>query len=806
MIDTLDNQVNNLKICVKPLRVLSDRNRGVGLASETKKRSELLRISERLDADGCFNISEFDTNPRDFLPFGVVKELINRGRRDEVVLELDAEDSEEKEALVDYIIDKANQLFAIALIAFEGDIVVQAMESFREHGIDDDRHLPFLTREQRRLRGPGPGERALEDLGRFWKSRCKKFYKAQWEVVVPRFSVGRLSKDLDQQAILPFIEVDKEHHSGGFGEVRKVKIHEKHIDDPDGTFDQLPEYYALKHIKPDKTEEEIMHFWEKEASNLQDMMKRKVKNAVRFVTAFRRASDIEASKWNHYLICEWANGGSLSDVWKRMKSPPLSPSLVREVTLQLSGLADALVEAHYPPSDSKRSFMRHGDLKPDNILCFKGDGVIGTLKIGDWGLAKQKNFETMDQVMKSSRPGATVRYVSPETLTGIIIKGKTHNDKRTRLQDTWAMGCMVLEMIMWMLHGLDYVNKFYERLSKSGKLHVAGADAPFWEEDLATLGETKAAKVANVVIDEMDKIAKDSRCGTVANATAIAALLDLVRTRLLVVALPKSLGHNKSKNSDRTLRPNLTASSRQNTWMSDEETIAGTPTDSRSRANSPVATERYVQSTSQVHPGPEHGDGRPRGLMSSLIVPEVVVDAPLEVVVDEPPEEESDDPGLHAGPKDQDPIAEVEEATARALATELKSKLRDIIRRGDADDTGRYWFTENDISGEGTHAQSPTPVTKPAFGGGAVDSGYASGLSGTTVISTSYTNRNTTTTTYASPPGTGMSQQSSRTEFSGKSNPPQQTGGLLSAPKDSRLLVGTTHPQQISEEEPTKDE
>lgn len=51
---------------------------------------------------------------------------------------------------------------------------------------------------------------------------------------------------------------------------------------------------------------------------------------------------------------------------------------------------------------------RHGDLKPANILWFKpkeGDmkNVIGTLKICDWGEAKNKAFAT---VMRHSKTTA----------------------------------------------------------------------------------------------------------------------------------------------------------------------------------------------------------------------------------------------------------------------------------------------------------------------------------------------------------------------------------------------------------------
>jgi serine/threonine protein kinase len=269
----------------------------------------------------------------------------------------------------------------------------------------------------------------------------------------------------------------------------------------------LPEYVAVKHVKPSTTiEREIINsFWEKEARNLQDMMKRKEEHILRFLTAFRRGDDVEGGQWDHYLICELADGGSLRDVWAANPKPDLTASLVQEMTIQLLGLAKALVAAHYPSRDSpsqeySHSYIRHGDLKPENVLCFKGKSILGTLKIGDWGLAKQKNYTTVEQMVKSSRGGGTVRYEPPESWTGIMIHGKMDETKRSRLQDTWAMGCITLEFLIWVIFGVDRIKLFQRDLGSPWH------DSAYWEEAASqTLGR-KQARIHKEAEKMMDKL------------------------------------------------------------------------------------------------------------------------------------------------------------------------------------------------------------------------------------------------------------------------------------------------------------
>jgi serine/threonine protein kinase len=195
--------------------------------------------------------------------------------------------------------------------------------------------------------------------------------------------------------------------------------------------------------------------WESEAKALQQMNQLKQKHIVRFITAFRRG---QRGEEDYYLIFEWADGGNLRDLWMQTANPALSARLIKEAIRQLLRLAQALCAAHNL-SETGASF-RHGDLKPENILCFKSDTEFGTLKIGDWGLAKHHNIVTQERPQKTTTRHGTLRYEPPEVVIGIPPLEGQAKDRLSRLYDIWAMGCVTLEFLIWLLYGYDELTRF----------------------------------------------------------------------------------------------------------------------------------------------------------------------------------------------------------------------------------------------------------------------------------------------------------------------------------------------------------
>ena len=183
----------------------------------------------------------------------------------------------------------------------------------------------------------------------------------------------------------------------------------------------------------------------------------------------------------------------------------------------------------------------HGDIKPKNILWFKGDGEIGTLKLADWGEARAYGSDADRKGNTATRNNTTGkfgtrRYEPPEVETGMSIKDSgTTKTGRSRLYDTWSFGCFTLEFVIWLLHGTEGLKLF--RVDNVGDY---GLSDSFYE-----INQKRLAKVHGVVRHWMDHIERDAICQS--GASALGDLLDIVRNGLLVVALPEGGGSIQSQ-------------------------------------------------------------------------------------------------------------------------------------------------------------------------------------------------------------------------------------------------------------------
>jgi serine/threonine protein kinase len=258
---------------------------------------------------------------------------------------------------------------------------------------------------------------------------------------------------------------------------------------------------------------------------LRKMNERNDEHILRFITAFTKGDD--ESLRSYYLMFEWANGGSLEDVWKETPRPMLNGSLVKDSIEQLLGLAGALETTHNVAK------IRHGDLKPENILRFRhtSDSIFGTLKIGDWGLAKYHANSTVWRAEKGEKTTtrySTRLYEPPEVVLGDVkILGRQF--------DIWSMGCISLELIIWLLYGYDSVKRFRNDVQGQSVESV-----PCYE--INNTDNLIQARLRTVVIKWIEHISGDEACEV---DTAIGELMTLVKTRLLIVELPKERGQTR---------------------------------------------------------------------------------------------------------------------------------------------------------------------------------------------------------------------------------------------------------------------
>lgn len=497
----------------------------------------------------CLVPSKFDKTHHQFVPEGSLDRVITK---DSILAAMDVEQpTGEDDLLVEFILKRAKKVFAISVfIELEGSTLRRAMLLFKDTEFNDTK-LPI---EDTRNSSPpanlsnshsastsGAGQNILASLevsvnggNRIWrKPKIYNFCEHQWKFLAPVFSTAEYNHDLPALSILPFISKHANFDKGSFGQVSKYEIHPNHIKDPSMPGEPGPLFFAVKEILPGdkKDRQKVARHWASEAKALARMNSLNQDHIVRFITAFRRCHKDEE---DHYLMFEWADGGNLRNLWNATPQPTLRASLVKATIKQLLGLAKALCATHY--LDKKGASYRHGDLKPENILWFRDSGEIGMLKIGDWGEAKGHNIVTELRPSKTMAEYGTRRYEAPEVEIGVRLNFLGQAPKRrSRLYDIWAMGCITLEFIVWLLYGVDDLKRFNQSV-RGG----FSDNSPFYRVSLEN--GKKVARVHDAAVQWMDHMARDPACRV--GTTALGDLLELVRTGLLAVKLPRRMGSN----------------------------------------------------------------------------------------------------------------------------------------------------------------------------------------------------------------------------------------------------------------------
>ncbi|USP72781.1 Mitogen-activated protein kinase kinase kinase ANP1 [Curvularia clavata] len=437
--------------------------------------------------------SNFDTMPRSFAPARSLERLITP---DTVTIELRrfvSQTDDGGKTMAQFICSKAPKTFATAVyVGLVRKKLYKMMMSMQEHGITDD-DLPFV---------PNSTEHKWEPVRRLWSKPIElQFSDAQWKFHVPIFVDNRQHKELLPSCILPITRTSMTQH-GAFSMVYKARVHEDHLvcRNPNGPQGQ---YVALKIISNSSDELNTKKSWHMELEALRALADLNHRHILGIMTSFTRGAD-------RCLMLEWADGGSLVDFWSQHDRVVLSSMTVKDSLTQLYGLADALSSAH------EQLNIRHGDLKPANILVFPHGDSIGCLKIGDWGLAKTHKVRTAERASGTSMRFGTLLYEPPEAVS--------RSNARSRLYDIWSLGCVFLEHIIWLLYGNDERRRFLDELRDDN------GNVTFYEGtgDKARQREGVARWIHHILV-------------TFPMATtSVGGLVDLVSTRMLVAALPRS--------------------------------------------------------------------------------------------------------------------------------------------------------------------------------------------------------------------------------------------------------------------------
>ncbi|KAJ4293284.1 hypothetical protein N0V90_008566 [Kalmusia sp. IMI 367209] len=461
-----------------------------------------------------------------FVPVSALKQLFHQATVASALEQYKKSLKNDVSSLQSFVCDKATRVFAILawaeseplieqfyeyqfvdeqlpvrLVIDEDEDIVEAI-SFRLGKISIDKH-PFNNYQWT--------DRNIEDF-------CNHY---QWPFLSPVFRQNQFQYHFHERTRMPFVdERPKSQKESYFSIVEEWRIHRDHIHTPKSV--RIPHdtnehpVVAVKRLKQmSLSDAEFEAVAREEVGALEIIRNLNHPHLVNAVAYYTKGK-------SHYIVFPWASRGNLRDFWEE-RPPKLDRPFLKWVFTQLSGLAEAIKTLHH--SHKERS-TRHGDMKPENILCFDdlnkehSEQVHSCiLVIADVGLSRSHDKLTEFRKGATRTKSGTIKYEPPETEL-------QPNVPRSRRYDVWSLGCIYLEFLVWMLYGPEELDHFREDLS------TLGENTRFYVIKETPSARNRTARLNGVVQKWVDWIGKDPRCSS---PTAIRMLLDLIVERLLIV-------------------------------------------------------------------------------------------------------------------------------------------------------------------------------------------------------------------------------------------------------------------------------
>ncbi|KAI8635651.1 hypothetical protein F5Y19DRAFT_461232 [Xylariaceae sp. FL1651] len=438
---------------------------------------------------------------KSFLPIDSLKELVTRDTILSAFREVGEPESAELERIIEYVLHKCERVFLVlVLMTHNGVERLSSLKELQRKGFDDTR-LPLELSDQQ----------FSNEMPKDWEENDFELFRAhQWPLIAPVFGTKPIH-DLKESQPLPFIYPPSAPKGQGFfGEVSRAEIHEAHIIEElrpakNVRSNNCPKGIAVA-IKKAKDSQELTEFFQQEMDGLWRTNELNSRHIIKIIAAYRRGSD-------KCLLFLWADGGNFTDYW-REHNQSRNMETIRWSMKQVLCLCG-----------------RHGDLKPENILWFKDDGMGGCLKIADLGLSKFHEVGVDTDIrnknnVQTNTPSGTSRYEPPE-----MDKDRMTKDARTRRYDIWSMGCIMTELLVWFLYGINGLETFRSR-----------SNTPyFWQTTQGENHETVyyVNPYVSSCLDIMEHALKTN--------SAYDRLLKLVRNKLLVVRISEDTSSGKSR-------------------------------------------------------------------------------------------------------------------------------------------------------------------------------------------------------------------------------------------------------------------
>ncbi|KAI0439927.1 hypothetical protein F4803DRAFT_567955 [Xylaria telfairii] len=430
-----------------------------------------------------------------FLPANTLEELVTRTTVLSAFKEVGITEETELNRLTQSILKGRQRLFLILKLSSIRD---------DEWNEISDESLPFSETDNGFSVETTDGSGTRDFVPKGWVDNdFMLFITLQQPLLAPVFgTVDKFVHVLTETHPLPYLSISAGPKSSGFfSEVWRAEIHIAHIDPRHIPAESVrggssPDSIPVA-IKTARDAKELLEFFDKEAQNLERVQKFNSEHIIKPIAAYQRGTA-------RCLLFPWASGGNLATYWEEHDKTRSDRKNLRWVMKQLVGICSALVVLH---KDANNGY-------PENILWFTDNNERGCLKIADMGLStfhdseantKQRNKDNL----MTNTPSGTFRYEPPE-----MDKDRESRKPRSRQYDIWSMGCIMIELLIWLLYGYEDVDRFRR------------ATTQFWERTSAT---------TNYHVSSYVKACLDSMEEDLGERNVYRSLLGIVRHRVLVV-------------------------------------------------------------------------------------------------------------------------------------------------------------------------------------------------------------------------------------------------------------------------------
>lgn len=384
-----------------------------------------------------------------FVPRYRLLKLLSRETIRNALETCEAIPAERVESIADQIFKNARRTFAI-LVVLEGEHAGEILHFVQHDNFQSspiDHRLPFDKAE----------------LARIIPNCSEGFYNKQWEFSAPVFLKNIEHRSLNESTILPFL-VDEKLGAGGFGQVFSITLHKEH-QDPSWLSNSKVSLW-LSRVKPQlisvqTTELVRKQFDEKVQKGSAQSHGQEYHNFT--LLAHLQHPNIQqlfssyTFDHKHNFIFPRATDGDMEALFAAQDRPL---ELKEDVSyyIALARLCSA-VEAMHSFTVSERLDVHvmglHRDIKPSNILVSGSDFILT-----DFGLSTFKSIVDLSETQFKIGGGDCLPPECQDLHT--FRKGVVGCSG-----DIWALGCVMLELLVYMMEGPRGVLIFREKRAVS---------------------------------------------------------------------------------------------------------------------------------------------------------------------------------------------------------------------------------------------------------------------------------------------------------------------------------------------------